>query len=180
MKVKSRVTIRTKIDKLLGGASEETIIARVGEGIITTLSLADTYKKVLESPDSISRLVLEKELDKDTAFQILSINISNITVGENIGAKLQIEQAETDKRIAQAEAEKRQGLAVAREQEMKVVAEENKAKIFVAEAEVSKAIAQAFREGNLGIMDYYHLKNVQADTEMKASLSKTGTPPIVK
>ncbi len=180
LKVKSRVTIRTKIDKLLGGASEETIIARVGEGIITTLSLADTYKKVLESPDSISRLVLEKELDKDTAFQILSINISNITVGENIGAKLQIEQAETDKRIAQAEAEKRQGLAVAREQEMKVVAEENKAKIFVAEAEVSKAIAQAFREGNLGIMDYYHLKNVQADTEMKASLSKTGTPPIVK
>ena len=177
LKVKARVTIRTKIDRLVGGATEETIIARVGEGIITVIGSSETYKKVLEKPDSISNFVMAKELDGDTAFQILSINIVSIDVGDNIGAKLQADQAEADKRIAQAEAEKRQGMANARGQEMKALSEENMAKVLAAESEVPKAIAQAFREGNLGIMDYYHIKNVQADTEMKTSISKTGLPP---
>lgn len=180
LKVKARVTIRTDIERLVGGATEETIIARVGEGIITTVGSLETYKKVIESPDLISKLVMEKRLDSDTAFQILSINIVNITVGDNINAKLQADQAETDKRIAQADAEKRRGMAIAREQEMKVLTEENIAKILAAEAEVPKAIAQAFREGNLGVMDYYHLKNIQADTEMKASsASKPAIPPPI-
>ena len=177
LKVKARVTIRTKIDRLVGGATEETIIARVGEGIITIIGSSETYKRVLEKPDSISNFVMAKELDGDTAFQILSVNIVSIDVGANIGAKLQADQAEADKRVAQAEAEKRQSMANAREQEMKALAEENMAKILAAESEVPKAIAQAFREGNLGIMDYYHMKNVQADTEMKTSISKTGLPP---
>lgn len=176
LKVKARVTIRTRIDRLVGGATEETIIARVGEGIITVIGASETYKKVLEKPDSISAFVIAKELDGDTAFQILSINIVSIDVGDNIGAKLQADQAEADKRIAQAEAEKRQGMANAREQEMKALAEENMAKVLAAESEVPRAIAQAFREGNLGIMDYYHMKNIQADTEMKTSISKTGVP----
>lgn len=179
LKVKARVTIRTDIERIVGGATEETVIARVGEGIITTIGSFETYKKVLESPDLISKLVMEKRLDGDTAFQILSINIINITIGDNISAKLQADQAETDKRIAQADAEKRRGMAIAREREMKVLTEENIAKILAAEAEVPKAIAQAFREGNLGVMDYYHLKNIQADTEMRASsVSKPGISAI--
>ena len=180
LKIKARVTIRTNIDKLVGGATEETIVARVGEGIITTIGSIETYKKVLEGVDLISKLVTEKVLTSDTAFQILSINIVDIIVGDNIGAKLQAVQAEADKRLAQVDAEKRQGMAIAREQEMKVLAKENMAKILAAEAEVPKAISQAFREGNLGIMDYYHLKNIQADTEMRTSISKSGIPSTTK
>ncbi|MCF6158268.1 MAG: UPF0365 family protein [wastewater metagenome] len=180
LKVKARVTIRTKIDTLIGGATEDTIIVRVGESIIAAISSIDTCKKVLESPDLISRLVMEKGLDKDTAFQILSINIVDIVVGDNIALRLLAEQAEADRRLAQVEAEKRQGLAIARKEEMKALAEENMAKMLAAEAEVPKAIAQAFREGNLGIMDYYHLKNVKADTDMRTSISKTSVTPAVK
>lgn len=179
LKIKARVTIRTNIEKLTGGATEETVLARVGEGIITAIGSFETYKKAIESPDAISRLLMEKKYDNDTAYQILSINITNITIGENIVAKLQADQAETEKRITQADTEKRRDMAIVREQEMRVLTEENVAKILAAEAEVQKAIAQAFREGNLGIMDYYHLKNIQADTEMRASsAAKTGTPPL--
>ena len=173
LKAKARVTVRANIERLVGGATEETIIARVGEGIVTTIGSAETHKKVLENPDSISKRVLEKGLDSGTAFEILSIDIADIDVGENIGAKLQGAQAEADKRVAQAEAEKRRAMAVARVQEMKALVEENRAKVVLAEAEIPKAISQAFREGNLGIMDYYHLKNIQADTEMRTSISKT-------
>ncbi len=173
LKAKARVTVRANIERLVGGATEETIIARVGEGIVTTIGSAETHKKVLENPDSISKRVLEKGLDSGTAFEILSIDIADIDVGENIGAKLQADQAEADKRVAQAEAEKRRAMAVARAQEMTALVEENRAKVVLAEAEVPKAISQAFREGNLGIMDYYHLKNIQADTEMRTSISKT-------
>ncbi len=181
LKVKARVTIRTDIERIVGGATEETVIARVGEGIIATIGTFETYKKAIESPDVISRLVMEKKFDSDTAFQILSVNIVNITIGDNIGAKLQASQAETDKRIAQADAEKRRSVAIAHEQEMKVLTEENVAKTLAAEAEVSKAVAQAFREGNLGVMDYYHLKNIQADTEMRLSSTlKPGIPPPIK
>jgi uncharacterized protein YqfA (UPF0365 family) len=170
---KARVTVRANIERLVGGATEETIIARVGEGIVTTIGSAETHKKVLESPDSISKKVLEKGLDSGTAFEILSIDIADIDVGHNIGAKLQADQAEADKIVAQAEAEKRRAMAVAREQEMTALVEENRAKVVLAEAEIPKAISQAFREGNLGIMDYYHLRNIQADTEMRTSISKT-------
>ncbi len=173
LKAKARVTVRANIERLVGGATEETIIARVGEGIVTTIGSAETHKKVLENPDSISKRVLEKGLDSGTAFEILSIDIADIDVGENIGAKLQGAQAEADKRVAQAEAEKRRAMAVAREQEMTALVAENRAKVVLAEAEIPKAISQAFREGNLGIMDYYHLKNIQADTEMRTSISKT-------
>jgi len=173
LKAKARVTVRANIERLVGGATEETIIARVGEGIVTTIGSAVTHKKVLENPDSISKRVLEKGLDSGTAFEILSIDIADIDVGENIGAKLQADQAEADKVVAQAEAEKRRAMAVARAQEMTALVEENRAKVVLAEAEVPKAISQAFREGNLGIMDYYHLKNIQADTEMRTSISKT-------
>ncbi len=173
LKAKARVTVRANIERLVGGATEETIIARVGEGIVTTIGSADTHKKVLENPDSISKRVLEKGLDSGTAFEILSIDIADIDVGDNIGAKLQADQAEADKIVAQAEAEKRRAMAVARAQEMTALVEENRAKVVLAEAEVPKAISQAFREGNLGIMDYYHLKNIQADTEMRTSISKT-------
>ena len=173
LKAKARVTVRANIERLVGGATEETIIARVGEGIVTTIGSAETHKKVLENPDSISKRVLEKGLDSGTAFEILSIDIADIDVGENIGAKLQGAQAEADKRVAQAEAEKRRAMAVAREQEMIALVAENRAKVVLAEAEIPKAISQAFREGNLGIMDYYHLKNIQADTEMRTSISKT-------
>ncbi|MEK6764685.1 MAG: flotillin-like protein FloA [Planctomycetota bacterium] len=173
LKAKARVTVRANLERLVGGATEETIIARVGEGIVTTIGSAETHKKVLENPDSISKRVLEKGLDSGTAFEILSIDIADIDVGENIGAKLQGAQAEADKRVAQAEAEKRRAMAVAREQEMTALVVENRAKVVLAEAEIPKAIAQAFREGNLGIMDYYHLKNIQADTEMRTSISKT-------
>ena len=173
LKAKARVTVRANIERLVGGATEETITARVGEGIVTTIGSAITHKKVLENPDSISKRVLEKGLDSGTAFEILSIDIADIDVGDNIGAKLQADQAESDKIVAQAEAEKRRAMAVARAQEMTALVEENQAKVVLAEAEIPKAISQAFREGNLGIMDYYHLKNIQADTEMRTSISKT-------
>lgn len=174
LKATARVTVRANIERLVGGATEETIIARVGEGIVSTIGSADSYKKVLENPDHISRTVLSKGLDSGTAFEILSIDIADIDVGSNIGAKLQADQAEADKRVAQAEAEKRRAMAVAREQEMIALVAENRAKVVLAEAEIPKAISQAFREGNLGIMDYYNMKNIQADTNMRDSISKSG------
>jgi uncharacterized protein YqfA (UPF0365 family) len=170
LKAKARVTVRANIERLVGGAKEETIIARVGEGIVTTIGSAETYKVVLENPDIISKRVLEKGLDAGTAFEILSIDIADVDVGENIGAKLQADQAEADKRVAQALAERRRAMAVAREQEMTALVAENRAKVVLAEAEVPKAIAQAFREGNLGIMDYYGLRNIQADTSMRRAI----------
>ena len=177
VKAKARVTVRANIDRLVGGATEETIIARVGEGIVTTIGSADTYKQVLENPDNISQRVLDKGLDAGTAFEILSIDIADVDVGENVGAKLQADQAEADKRRFQAEAEKRRAMAIAREQEMKAQVEENRAKVVLAEAEVPKAIADAFRSGNLGIMDYYRLRNIQADTSMRESISGEGAGP---
>lgn len=182
VKLKARVTLRTDIEKIVGGATEETIIARVGESILATVCTFETYKKALENPDLLSKMVMEKKCDSDTTFQILSVNIVSVAIGDNINAKLQADQAETDKCIAQADAAKRHGMALAREQEMKVLTEENTAKILAAESEVPKAIAQALREGNLGVMDYYHLKNIQADTEMRvASVSKPGIlPPTTK
>ncbi|MCC6325043.1 MAG: hypothetical protein DCC43_14145 [Candidatus Brocadia sp.] len=178
VKLKVRITLRTDIERIVGGATEETIIARVGEGMLATVSTFETYKKALENPDLLSKLVMEKKYDNDTTFQILSVNVVSITIGEHISAKLQADQAETDKRTAQADAVKRRSMALAREQEMKVLSEENRAKILASEAEVPRAIAQAFREGNLGVMDYYHLKNIQADTEMRAlSALKPVIPP---
>jgi uncharacterized protein YqfA (UPF0365 family) len=171
VKAKARVTVRANIERLVGGATEETIIARVGEGIVTTIGSASSYKAVLENPDEISRNVLEKGLDAGTAFEILSIDIADVDVGDNIGAKLQADQAEADKRRFQAEAEKRRAAAQAREQEMVALVQENRAKVVLAEAEIPKAIADAFRKGNLGIMDYYRLKNIQADTDMRSSIS---------
>jgi len=171
VKAKARVTVRANLERLVGGAKEETIIARVGEGIVTTIGSSETYKIVLENPDIISKRVLEKGLDAGTAFEILSIDIADVDVGENIGAKLQADQAEADKRVAQALAERRRAMAVAREQEMQALVAENRAKVVLAEAEVPKAISQAFREGNLGIMDYYNLRNIQADTSMRRSIS---------
>lgn len=173
LRAKARVTVRANLARLVGGATEETVIARVGEGIVSTIGSAETHKKVLENPDLISKVVLEKGLDAGTAFEILSIDIADIDVGDNIGAKLQADQAEADKRVAQAEAEKRRAMAVAREQEMVALVAENRAKVVLAEAEIPKAIAQAFREGNLGVMDYYQLRNIQADTEMRRSISRT-------
>jgi len=172
VKATSRVTVRANIDRLVGGAGEETIIARVGEGIVTTIGSAVTHKKVLENPDQISKMVLQKGLDSGTAFEILSIDIADVDVGANIGAKLQTDQAEADKRIAQAKAEERRALAVAAEQEMKAKTQEMRAKVVEAEAEIPKAMAEAFRAGNLGIMDYYNMRNVQADTDMRESISK--------
>ena len=169
---KARVTVRTNIKQLVGGAGEETILARVGEGIVTSIGSADSHKRVLENPDSISKLVLTKGLDSGTAFEILSIDIADIDVGKNIGAQLQMDQANADKNIAQAKAEERRAMAVASEQEMKAKAQEARAKVIEAEAEVPKAMAEAFRNGNLGIMDYYRMKNIQADTEMRESISK--------
>jgi uncharacterized protein YqfA (UPF0365 family) len=174
LKAKARVTVRANLERLVGGAKEETIIARVGEGIVTTIGSADTYKAVLENPDLISKKVLEKGLDSGTAFEILSIDIADVDVGTNIGAQLQADQAEADKRRFQAEAEKRRAAAQAREQEMKALVEENRAKVVLAEAEIPKAIAEAFKAGNLGIMDYYHLRNIQADTDMRKSISDEG------
>jgi len=170
VKARARVTVRANIERLVGGAGEETIIARVGEGIVTTIGSAESHKRVLENPDMISKQVLKKGLDAGTAFEILSIDIADIDVGENIGAKLQADQAEADKRVAQAKAEERRAMAVAREQEMQAAVRENRAKVVLAEAEIPKAIAQAFREGNLGIMDYYNLRNIQADTDMRKSI----------
>ncbi len=168
----SRVTVRANIDRLVGGAGEETIIARVGEGIVTTIGSSESHKLVLENPDRISKVVLEKGLDAGTAFEILSIDIADVDVGENIGAKLQTDQAEADKRIAQAKAEERRALAVAREQEMKALTQEMRAKVVEAEADVPRAIAEAFRQGNLGVMDYYNLRNIQSDTDMRNSIAK--------
>ena len=174
LKAKARVTVRANIDRLVGGATEETIIARVGEGIVTTIGSANTYKEVLENPDLISRKVLEKGLDAGTAFEILSIDIADVDVGENVGAKLQADQAEADKRRFQAEAEKRRAMALAREQEMQAQVRENRAKVVLAEAEIPMAIAESFRKGNLGIMDYYRLRNIQADTQMRENIG--GSP----
>ncbi len=171
VKALARVTVRANIDRLVGGAGEETILARVGEGIVTTIGSADTHKNVLENPDTISRTVLDKGLDSGTAFEILSIDIADVDVGENIGAKLQTDQAEADKRVAQARAEGRRAMAVAAEQEMTAKAQEMRAKLIEAEAEVPLAMADAFRQGNLGIMDYYRMRNVQADTDMRESIS---------
>ena len=171
LKAKARVTVRANLDRLVGGATEDTIIARVGEGIVTTIGSAQTHKKVLENPDLISKGVLNKGLDANTAFEILSIDIADIDVGENIGAKLQADQAEADMRVARAKAEEKRAMANAREQEMVALVQENKAKVVLAEAEVPKAMAQAFREGNLGIMDYYNMKNVVADTDMRNTIA---------
>ncbi len=171
LKAISRVTVRANIDRLVGGAGEETILARVGEGIVTTIGSADTHKHVLENPDTISKTVLDKGLDSGTAFEILSIDIADVDVGENIGAKLQTDQAEADKRVAQAKAEGRRAMAVAAEQEMTAKAQEMRAKLIEAEAEVPLAMADAFRQGNMGIMDYYRMRNVQADTDMRESIS---------
>jgi uncharacterized protein YqfA (UPF0365 family) len=170
LRVKARVTVRANIERLVGGATEETIIARVGEGIVTTIGSSESYKNVLENPDTISRRVLEKGLDAGTAFEILSIDIADIDVGENVGAKLQADQAEADRRRFQAEAEKRRAAAKAREAEMVAEVQENRAKVVLAEAEIPKAIAEAFRSGQLGIMDYYRLRNLQADTDMRRSI----------
>ncbi len=172
LKAKARVTVRANIERLVGGATEETIIARVGEGIVTTIGSAEKYKDVLENPDKISRTVLGKGLDAGTAFEILSIDIADVDVGVNIGAKLQADQAEADKRTFQAVAEQRRAAALAREQEMSALVRENRAKVVLAEAEIPKAIASAFREGNLGIMDYYRLQNIQADTDMRSSIGR--------
>lgn len=179
LKAKARVTVRTNIKRLVGGATEATIIARVGEGIVTSIGSSETHKKVLENPDSISKVVLSRGLDAGTAFEILSIDIADVDVGENIGAQLQIKQAEADKQIAQARAEERAAMARAREVEMKAQVVEMQARVVEAEAEVPRAIAEAFRSGHLGIMDYYRLKNIMADTDMRDSISKTGgeTPP---
>ncbi|MCD6121932.1 MAG: flotillin-like protein FloA [Spirochaetales bacterium] len=174
LKAKARVTVRANIERLVGGATEETIIARVGEGIVTTIGSAETYKEVLENPDNISKTVLAKGLDAGTAFEILSIDIADVDVGENVGAKLQADQAEADKRRFQAVAEQRRAAAKAREQEMIAQVRENRAKVVLAEAEIPKAIAEAFRSGNLGIMDYYKLKNLQADTDMRKSIGGEG------
>lgn len=173
VKAKARVTVRANIDRLVGGAGEETIIARVGEGIVTTIGSAQTHKEVLENPDAISRNVLDRSLDAGTAFQILSIDIADVDVGKNIGAELQTDQAEADKRIAQAKAEERRAMAVALEQEMKARVQEMRAKVVEAEAEVPKAMAQALREGKISVMDYYQLKNINADTNMREAISKS-------
>lgn len=175
--VKARVTVRANINQLVGGAGEETVLARVGEGIVTNIGSALDHKSVLENPDQISKTVLTKGLDAGTAFEILSIDIADIDVGENIGAKLQTEQASADLKVAQAKAEERRAMAVASEQEMKAKAQEARAKVIEAEAEVPKAMAEAFRSGNMGIMDYYRMKNIQADTEMRDAISKPPQGP---
>jgi uncharacterized protein YqfA (UPF0365 family) len=176
LRARARVTVRTNLARLIGGATEETIIARVGEGIVSAIGSADSHKQVLENPDRISKAVMARGLDAGTAFEILSIDIADVDVGENIGAKLQADQAEADKRRFQAEAEKRRAMAVALEQENKAKIEENRALVVLAEAEVPKAMADAFRQGNMGIMDYYRMKNIQADTSMRSSIAgPTGT-----
>ena len=174
LKAKARVTVRTNIRQLIGGATEETVIARVGEGIVSAIGSADSHKAVLENPDRISKAVLAKGLDSGTAFEILSIDIADVDVGENIGAKLQADQAEADKRRFQAEAEKRRAMAIALAAENKAKIEENRALVVLAEAELPRAMAEAFRGGNLGIMDYYRMRNVQADTAMRDSIGGRG------
>jgi uncharacterized protein YqfA (UPF0365 family) len=174
LKAISRVTVRANIDRLVGGAGEETILARVGEGIVTTIGSADTHKMVLENPDMISKRVLEKGLDAGTAYEILSIDIADVDVGKNIGAELETDRAEADKKIAQAKAEERRAMAFAVEQEMKARVEEMRAKVVEAEARVPLAMALAFKEGNLGVMDYYRMKNIEADTQMRDTIGSTG------
>jgi len=177
---KARVTVRANIERLVGGAGEETILARVGEGIVTSIGSAAKYSDVLENPDDISKLVLERGLDAGTAFEILSIDIADVDVPKvdaNIGAKVQIDQANADLKVAEAKAEERRAMAVAQEQEMKALTQEMRAKVIEAEAEVPKAMAEAFRSGNLGIMDYYRMKNIEADTSMRDSISKSGDDP---
>ena len=173
---KARVTVRANIRQLVGGAGEDTILARVGEGIVSSIGSSESHKQVLENPDSISKLVLKKGLDSGTAFEILSIDIADIDIGKNIGATLQIDQAQADKNIAQAKAEERRAMAIALEQEMKAKAQEARAKVIEAEAEVPLAMAEAFRSGNLGIMDYYRMKNMEADTSMRESIARPSTP----
>lgn len=170
----ARVTVRASIAQLVGGAGEDTILARVGEGIVSSIGSAKSHKEVLESPDNISKLVLSRGLDAGTAFEILSIDIADVDVGANIGAKLQIDQATADLKVAEAKAEERRAMAVALEQEMKAKAQEARAKVIEAEAEIPRAIAEAFVKGNLGVMDYYKMQNVQADTDMRQSISGTG------
>ena len=172
VKAKARITVRANLDRLVGGAGEETIVARVGEGIVSTLGSSESHSKVLENPDLISQTVLSKGLDSGTAFEILSIDIADVDIGKNIGAELQIEQAQADKNIAQAKAEERRAMAVASEQEMIAKVQEMKAKVVEAEAEVPMALAEALRSGNFGIMDYMNYKNIQADTSMRDSISK--------
>ena len=185
LKIKARVTVRANIDRLVGGAGEPTIIARVGEGIVTTVGSSASHGEVLANPDVISKTVLGKGLDAGTAFEILSIDIADVDVGRNIGAELQTDQAEADKRIAQAKAEERRAMAVAKEQEMKAYTQEMEAKVVEAQAEVPHAMAQALREGKLGVMDYYQLNNIQSDTDMRQAISSAGkrdekhqTPPV--
>jgi len=180
VKAKARVTVRTNIERLVGGATEETIIARVGEGIVTSIGSSSDYKAVLENPDNISKRVLEKGLDAGTAFEILSIDIADVDVGTNVGAQLQADQAEADKRRFQAEAEKRAAMARAREAEMSALVEENRAKVVEAEATVPLAMAEAFRSGNLGVMDYYRMRNIQSDTGMRDAISGKSGPSDAK
>ena len=175
LKARARVTVRTNIPGLVGGATDDTIIARVGEGIVSAIGSANNYSKVLENPDNISRAVLDKGLDAGTAFEILSIDIADLDVGKNIGASLQADQAEADLRVAQAKAETRRAMAVAEEQEMTAKTQEMKAKVVEAESEVPRAMAHAFREGNMGIMDYYKMENIKSDTTMRDSIADTGT-----
>ena len=176
LRAKARVTVRTNIERLVGGAGEETVIARVGEGIVTTVGSAETHKQVLENPDLISRTVLSKGLDAGTAYEILSIDIADVDVGRNIGAQLMMDQAEADRRIAQAKAEERRAMAVAHEQEMKAAVQEMRAKVVEAEAEVPRAMAAALREGKLGVMDYYQMNNTIADTTMRDAIAKATQP----
>ena len=180
IRARARVTVRTNLERFVGGATEETIIARVGEGIVSTIGSADSYKDVLENPDRISKTVLDKALDSNTAFEILSIDIADVDVGENVGAKLQAEQAEANKLIAQAQAEVRRAAAVAQEQEMVARVQEMRARVVEAEAQIPMAMAESFRAGNLGIMDYYRMRNIQADTTMRENIAgpsdKSGGP----
>ena len=179
LRAKARVTVRTDIARLVGGAGEETVIARVGEGIVTTVGSAESHKSVLENPDLISRTVLSKGLDAGTAYEILSIDIADVDVGRNIGAQLMMDQAEADRRIAQAKAEERRAMAVAHEQEMKAAVQEMRAKVVEAEAEVPRAMAAALRDGKLGVMDYYQMQNTIADTTMRDSIAKASQPQQV-
>ncbi|GIN20036.1 MAG TPA: UPF0365 family protein [Bacillus bacterium] len=176
VKAKARITVRANIDRLVGGAGEETVIARVGEGVVSTIGSSDNHKKVLENPDMISRTVLSKGLDAGTAFEILSIDIADVDIGKNIGAQLQTDQAEADKKIAQAKAEERRAMAVANEQEMKARVEEMRAKVVEAEAEVPLAMSEALKSGNLGVMDYLSFRNIDADTDMRDSIGRMTKP----
>lgn len=178
LKIKARVTVRANIDRLVGGAGEPTIIARVGEGIVTSVGSSEAHTDVLANPDDISKTVLGKGLDAGTAFEILSIDIADVDVGRNIGAELQTDQAEADKRIAQAKAEERRAMAVAKEQEMKAYTQEMEARVVEAQSEVPHALAKALREGKLGVMDYYNLNNINADTQMREAISKTGDSTV--